>query len=144
MRHCTARPCDIVRGADALLRRRETATGGAIQYGYPFELGMATVTPNVGATWMSEDMASDYYGTLEEEVARGVVDYKLDALAIPHIGVSFFRPLGEKWFVMGNVKYSSPAGRDQEEPVRRARHQRHGIAVHRLLAPVLSGPTRRR
>jgi outer membrane protein len=78
----------------------------SIQYGYPFELGKATVTPNVGATWMSEDMASYYYGTLDEEVARGVVDYKLDALAIPHIGVSFFRPLGEKWSVMGDVKYS--------------------------------------
>lgn len=85
----------------------DTSGGHAlyIQYGYPFELGGATVTPNVGATWMSEDMASYYYGTLDEEVARGVVDYKLDALAIPHIGVSFFRPLGEKWSVMGNIKY---------------------------------------
>lgn len=78
----------------------------SIQYGYPFELGQATVTPNVGVTWFSEDMASYYYGTLDKEVARGVVDYKLDALAIPHIGLSFFRPLGEKWSVIGNAKYS--------------------------------------
>ncbi len=88
----------------------------SIKYGYPLRLGMTTVTPNVGVTWMSQDMASYYYGTRDEEVARGVVDYKLDALAIPHIGVSFFRPLGEKWSVLGNLKYSSLPDEIEKSP----------------------------
>jgi len=88
----------------------------SIQYGYPFQLGRASMTPHVGVTWMSQDMASYYYGTLEEEVARGVVDYKLDALAIPHIGVSFFRPLGEKWSVIGSARYSGLPDEIEKSP----------------------------
>jgi outer membrane protein len=78
----------------------------SVQYGYPIELGTATLTPGVGITWLSKDMANYYYGTLDEEVARGVVDYKPGSAVIPHIGVSYFRPLGEKWTLMANVKYS--------------------------------------
>ncbi|HJU39527.1 MAG TPA: MipA/OmpV family protein [Tahibacter sp.] len=78
----------------------------SIQYGYPVELGAATLTPHVGATWQSKDMANYYYGTLREEVARGVVDYKPGAATIGHVGVSFFRPLGERWSMMANLKYS--------------------------------------
>ena len=79
----------------------------SIQYGYPIELGQGTLTPHIGATWQSKDMANYYYGTLPEEVARGVVDYKPGAVTTGHIGMSYFRPLGEKWTMMANVKYSS-------------------------------------
>lgn len=77
-----------------------------IQYGYPFELGQGTLTPQVGLTWQSKDMANYYYGTLPKEVARGVIDYKPGAVTIGHVGVSYFRPLGEKWSMMADVKYS--------------------------------------
>lgn len=78
----------------------------AVQYSYSVEMGQTTLSPNFGLTWLSKDMANYYYGTLDKEVARGVVDYKPGAAVIPHIGISFFRPLGEKWSMMGNVKYS--------------------------------------
>jgi len=77
-----------------------------IEYGYPIELGRATLTPNIGATWQSKDMANYYYGTLPKEVARGVIDYKPGAVTIGHVGLSYFRPLGEKWSMMGEVEYS--------------------------------------
>lgn len=77
-----------------------------LQYGYPIELGEGMLTPNVGVTWQSKDMANYYYGTLDEEVARGVVDYKPGAVTIPHVGVQYFRPIGEKWSVMAFAKYS--------------------------------------
>ena len=77
-----------------------------LEYGYPFQIGQGNLTPSVGVTWMSDDMANYYYGTLDKEVARGVVDYKPDALAIPEIGIGYFRPIGEKWALMGSVKYS--------------------------------------
>jgi len=50
----------------------------------------------VGVTWQSDDLANYYYGTLKEEVARGVVNYTPDAVTVPHIGFSYFRPIGEK------------------------------------------------
>lgn len=94
--------------AELLADATDTSGGQelSIQYGYPFQVGQGNLTPNVGASWLSDDMANYYYGTLDKEVARGVVDYKPDAVAIPHVGVNYFRPLGEKWSVMASVKYS--------------------------------------
>lgn len=85
------------------------ASGGqevSLQYGYPLQLGKGRLTPNVGVTWLSKDMANYYYGTLDEEVARGVVDYKPGAATIAHVGASYMRPIGEKWSVLAFVKYS--------------------------------------
>ncbi|MGH6711433.1 MAG: MipA/OmpV family protein, partial [Bradyrhizobium sp.] len=86
------------------------ASGGqemSLKYGYPFDLGKGRLTPSVGVTWLSKDMANYYYGTLDEEVARGVVDYKPGAVAIPEIGASYFRPIGQKWSLIGFVKYAA-------------------------------------
>lgn len=91
-----------------LLADATDTSGGqefSLQYGYGFDVGMGRLTPNVGVTWQSKDMASYYYGTLKEEVARGVVDYKLGAVAIPHVGLSYFRPLGENWMLLGFAQY---------------------------------------
>jgi outer membrane protein len=79
----------------------------SLQYGYPFDVGGGTLTPQVGVTWLSKDNANYYYGTLDKEIARGVIDYKPGSAVVPHIGVSYFRPLGEKWTLMGSFKYSS-------------------------------------
>lgn len=78
----------------------------SIQYGYPMQWGKTRVTPNIGATWLSKDTANYYYGTLDEEVARGVVDYKPDAATIPHIGVDFMRFLGKNWTLIAFLRYS--------------------------------------
>lgn len=94
--------------AEALADATDTSGGQEIklEYGYPIELGGGRLTPNVGVTWMSKDMANYYYGTLDEEVARGVVDYKPGSVTVPHIGVGYFRPIGEKWSLMAFLKYS--------------------------------------
>jgi MipA family protein len=78
----------------------------SIQYGYPIHWGQTLVTPIAGVTWLSEDMANYYYGTLDEEVARGAVDYKPDAVTIPHIGVNFMRFFGKHWSMFAFFKYS--------------------------------------
>lgn len=64
------------------------------------------VTPTAGVTWLSEDMANYDYGTLGTEVAKGVIDYKPDAAAIPHVGVNFIRMLDGNWSMIGFLKYS--------------------------------------
>lgn len=102
-----------------LLADATDTSGGqeiSIQYGYSFELGEGTLTPNVGVTWQSKDMANYYYGTLDEEIARGVVDYKPDAVTIPYIGVQYFRPLGEKWSIVAHAKYSSLPDEIKDSP----------------------------
>lgn len=76
------------------------------EYSYPFEVGQGQLSPKVGVTWMSDDLANYNYGTLKKEVARGVVDYKPGSVVVPDIGVGYFRPLGEKWTLMGFAKYS--------------------------------------
>ncbi|MBN6150306.1 MipA/OmpV family protein [Xanthomonas sp. AmX2] len=95
------------------------ASGGqeaSLQYGYPMDIGKGRLTPNVGVTWLSKDMANYYYGTLDEEVARGVVDYKPGAVTIPHIGVSYFRPIGQKWSVLAFAKYSTLPDEIKDSP----------------------------
>ncbi|VFR21273.1 MltA-interacting protein [plant metagenome] len=93
--------------AELLADATDTSGGQefSLQYGYGFDLGKGRLTPNAGVTWQSKDMANYYYGTLKEEVARGVVDYKPGAVTIPHVGVSYFRPLGENWMLMGFAQY---------------------------------------
>lgn len=78
----------------------------SIQYGYPLHLGQTMVTPAVGVTYLSKDMANYYYGTLDTEVARGALNYKPDAVTIPHVGVNVMRFLGDNWSMIAFVRYS--------------------------------------
>lgn len=78
----------------------------SVQYGYPIVLWEGILTPGVGAKWLSEDTANYYYGTLDEEVARGVVEYRPGSVTIPSITLSYFKPIGEKWSLMAMVDYS--------------------------------------
>lgn len=103
-----------------LLADATDTSGGqeaSIQYGYPIELGGGRLTPNVSVTWQSKDMADYYYGTLDTEVARGVVDYKPGALTLPAIGVSYFRPIGEKWSLIAFAKYTGLPDEIQDSPL---------------------------
>ncbi|MBT2748746.1 MULTISPECIES: MipA/OmpV family protein [unclassified Lysobacter] len=89
----------------------------SLKYGYPIQLGKGMLTPDIGITWISKDMANYYYGTLDEEVARGVVDYKPGSVTIAHVGIGYFQPVGEKWSLMGFVKYSRLPGAIKNSPL---------------------------
>lgn len=78
----------------------------SLQYGYPLELGSTSITPTIGVTYLSDKMANYYYGTLQSEVARGVVDYKPDAVTIPHVGLNVMRPFGNNWMFLAMLEYS--------------------------------------
>ncbi|SEL94481.1 outer membrane protein [Pseudoxanthomonas sp. GM95] len=77
----------------------------AADYGYALHWGRTTLVPSVGVRWMSSDLVDYYYGTLDEEVARGVVRYQPGSAVVPQVGVGFSRPLGEHWKVTGSVNY---------------------------------------
>lgn len=96
------------------------ASGGqeaSIQYGYPIQWGKTRITPSIGVTWMSKDMANYYYGTLDTEVARGVVDYKPDAVTIPTIGLMVTRPIGRRWSMIALLEHSFLPDEIQDSPL---------------------------
>lgn len=96
------------------------ASGGqdaSIQYGYPIQLWKGILTPIAGAKWLSKDSANYFFGTLDEEVARGVVDYKPGSVTIPRVGVSYYRPVGKKWSFIANVDYSPLPDEIKQSPL---------------------------
>ena len=89
----------------------------AVNYRYPIRVGRVTLTPGLGATVLSDDMANYYYGTLEEEVARGVVDYKPGRSTIPHIGLSAVVPFASRWLFIANAQLRSLPDEIQDSPL---------------------------
>lgn len=85
------------------------ASGGyevSASYGYPFPIGKHLVlTPGVGAKWLSADRAVYYYGILDEEIARGVSNYRVGSVVIPEAGIDLRYRFSERWMMLGNLKY---------------------------------------
>jgi outer membrane protein len=78
------------------------------RYGYPWNLTeRLQLTPYVGADFLSKDMTQYYYGTLDEEIARGVVSYKPDSAVIAGAGVGVQYLFGKRWMLIGDMSYKS-------------------------------------
>lgn len=77
----------------------------ALDYSYPLALGRTRVIPSVGAVRLSEDMANYYYGTLDEEIARGVVAYRPGAATLARASVTVVRPFAGRWALLGTLEY---------------------------------------
>ena len=88
-----------------------------LQYAYPIQWGATRVSPNIGVTHLSKKMANYYYGTLPEEVARGVRDYKPGSAALPRIGVDVLRPFAQRWVFIGNLSYQKLPGKISDSPL---------------------------
>jgi outer membrane protein len=89
----------------------------SLQYGYPLNLGKTLITPNIGVTYLSKKMANYYYGTLDSEVARGVINYKPDAVTVPHVGVDFMRFFGKNWTFLAFLQYSALPNKITDSPL---------------------------
>ncbi|CAD0336984.1 MipA/OmpV family protein [Xanthomonas hortorum] len=87
------------------------------RYGYPITAGRGRLTPSVSISHLSKDMANYYYGTLDEEVARGVVDYKPDSATVPTVGVTYVRPIGKRWQFMTRLQYSVLPSKLSDSPL---------------------------
>jgi MipA family protein len=104
----------------AILADATDASGGqeaTLQYSYGFEVGKGQLRPNVSARWLSGGAANYYYGTLDSEVARGMVDYKPGSLVMPSLGVAYLRPLGVRWALMGFANYNLLPDEITESPL---------------------------
>lgn len=89
----------------------------SVEYRYPFALGRASVIAGAGATYLSSDMADYYYGTLDEEVARGVVDYKPGEAVVPYLTLTVFTSLGDNWLLSANAQYRSLPDELKDSPL---------------------------
>ncbi len=76
-----------------------------IGYAYPMRLGGFLLTPGLGVKYLSKDTANYYYGTLDKEVARGVVRYEPGSATVPYLGLTVARPFAEKWRAIANLGY---------------------------------------
>lgn len=96
------------------------ASGGyqtSLEYRYPVRWGRVSVVPGVGANVLSKDMANYYYGTLDEEVARGVVDYKPGEAVVPYATLGVYMPVGQHWMLSANAQYRSLPDELKDSPL---------------------------
>lgn len=77
----------------------------ALDYSHPLALGRTTLVPSVGAVRLSAGMADYYYGTLDEEIARGVVAYRPGAATVPRASLSLIQPFARRWALLANLEY---------------------------------------
>ncbi|MCD0279183.1 MipA/OmpV family protein [Xanthomonas melonis] len=76
------------------------------RYGYAIDIGRGQLTPSISVSHLSKDLANYYYGTLDEEVARGVVDYKPGSATVPTVGLTYVRSIGARWQFLTRLQYS--------------------------------------
>ncbi|WP_202845060.1 MipA/OmpV family protein [Luteimonas saliphila] len=78
----------------------------ALDYRYTWLLGRSAITANLGSSLLSDDLAGYYYGTLDEEVARGVTAYAPGSAIVHRIGVTWMHPVGEDWHLVASAEAS--------------------------------------
>lgn len=87
------------------------------RYGYEFSIGRGSLEPTIAVSHLSKDSANYYYGTLKDEVARGVVDYKPGASTIPELGLTYVHPIGDNWRFVSSVQYKFLPGDITDSPL---------------------------
>ena len=88
-----------------------------LRYGYPLQWGGASITPNISVSHLSNKLANYYYGTLAQEAARGVVDYRPGSATVARVGVDVVRPFAGRWALIGNVSYKRLPGKLADSPL---------------------------
>lgn len=95
------------------------ASGGydlSIEYAHAWRLGRTTLIPGIGVHRLSAEMTRYYYGTLDEEEARGVPAYRPGAAWVPEARLGFARPLGARWRLFGALGYRFLPGELADSP----------------------------
>ncbi|MBM0106596.1 MipA/OmpV family protein [Steroidobacter sp. S1-65] len=97
------------------------ASGGyeaGVSYGYPIALSeRLQLTPGAGARWQSADRADYYYGILDEEVARGVTNYRPGSVVIPEVGLDLSYAFADRWLMLGDIKYRALPSKVEDSPL---------------------------
>jgi outer membrane protein len=89
----------------------------SIDYRYPLALGSVTLIPSVGVVSLSDKLANYYYGTLPEEVARGVIDYRPGSTTIARTSLTAIVPTGEHWTLIGSISADAYPNKITDSPL---------------------------
>jgi outer membrane protein len=89
----------------------------ALDYRYTWLLGRSAITANVGSSLLSDDLAGYYYGTLDEEVARGVTAYAPGSALVHRVGVTWMHPIGQRWHVVASAEASQLPDELRDSPL---------------------------
>ena len=73
-------------------------------YRASFPVARGILSPSVGVSYWSADLAEYYYGTLPQEEALGVPSYRPGSTVIPSIGLGYLRPLPRGWLLVTGVE----------------------------------------
>ncbi|TBV00284.1 MipA/OmpV family protein [Phytopseudomonas dryadis] len=89
----------------------------SLRYSYPLQLGATRVEPGVAVSYLSGQLADYYFGTSNDEVARGVPRYRPGSAVVPSLGVGVSRALGERWLLNGELGYRFLPDRISDSPL---------------------------
>ncbi|HEX7816877.1 MipA/OmpV family protein [Dyella sp.] len=89
----------------------------SLEYGYRMHWAGFTITPNVGAVFLSSKVADYYYGIHSDERRRGVPGYVPGGSLIPQAGIGVVRPIGDKWTLLINAKYTELPDKISHSPL---------------------------
>jgi outer membrane protein len=111
------------------------ASGGyfaTADYRYPISAGRVVVAPGFGVSHLSADAADYYYGTLDEEVARGVSRYRPGSVVVPYGGVSVRFAINDRWQALARAQYRFLPDEIQDSPLVDADADAVGIVMFSL------------
>lgn len=100
-----------------------------LEYGYPVQLGSATVTPSMALSHLSSDLAGYYYGTLRDEERRGVMRYRPGSAMVSSLALGVSQPLGERWLLNGEASYRMLPDRLSDSPLSEGDSGQFGVKV---------------
>lgn len=78
-----------------------------VGYKYPWNIGRARVTPHIGVTYLSENVADYYYGIDTDESITGDYSYIPDAALLSGVGVDLAYSLSHDWNIYATLDYES-------------------------------------
>ncbi|TRO40768.1 MipA/OmpV family protein [Pseudomonas sp. ALS1279] len=101
----------------------------SLEYGYPFSVAGAKVTPSLTMSYLSDKLANYYYGTLREEEGRGVSRYRPGNAFVPGVALGVSKPLGERWLLNAEANYQRLPSRISDSPLTEGDSGVFGIKV---------------
>jgi MipA family protein len=101
----------------------------SLEYGYPMQLGSATVTLSLALSHLSSDLADYYYGTLRDEERHGVLRYRPGSALVPSLALGVSQSLGERWLLKGEASYRMLPDRLSDSPLSEGDTGQFGVKV---------------
>lgn len=78
----------------------------SLDYSYRWLFDQTAITAIVGVSRMSSELTRYYFGTLDEEVARGVLAYSPGSADVPRAGLTLTHSFGSsQWQLLGSLEY---------------------------------------